>query len=283
MPRGCLIREQPHYRRAAFCDGLKAAGYALRAGDPGTDVTPGDVLVIWNRYAHWEGMADRFERAGGTVLVAENGYLGHGGSVPKFDVWPGNVQPGHYYALAVGQHNGGGRWPTADGSRWRALGVEIHDWRDRGHHILVCAQRGIGPQRLVQRSEWTQDVVARLKGITSRPVRIRPHPGIGEGPVPLAKDLEQCWAVVIWASNAGIHALLAGIPVFYEGQHWILGPAGCRDIRQIDDPPLPDREPAFHRMACAQWTVAEIASGEPFKRLLALEVESRKSKVESVA
>ena len=136
-----------------------------------------------------------------------------------------------------------------------------------GYHVLVCPQRGIGPKHYAQSSNWTTEIAARLRAVTKRPVRVRPHPGNKPPLVPLEKDLEQCWAMVTWASNAGTHALIAGIPVFFEAPHWILAAAGSRDVSRIDDPPLPDRLPAFERLACAQWTLEEIASGEPFRRL----------------
>jgi hypothetical protein len=36
----------------------------------------------------------------------------------------------------------------------------------------------------------------------------------------------------------------------------------------VDTPSLPDRLPHFERMAHAQWTLSEIQTGEPFRRLL---------------
>ena len=267
----CLIRENPHYRRQAFIAGIKAAGYDFKPGEPGAEVAAGDVLVIWNRYSHWEVMAAQFERRGGRVLVAENGYLGANGTTPKFDVAAGAVRPEHYYALAWDGHNGAGRWPADDGSRWRALHVTLKPWREGGTHVLVCPQRGIGPKRGTQPAEWTQDACKRLAALTRRPVRVRPHPGLGPGAVPIAEDLQDCWAVVIWASGAGIHALLAGVPVFSEGPHWICTGAASRNLAMIEDPAMDNerRLSAFERLACAQWTVAEIASGEAFNRLLA--------------
>lgn len=254
----CLIREQVHYRREAFLAGIAAAGLDFKRGEPGGDVAPGDVLVIWNRYSHYEHMADRFEKAGGRVIVSENGYLGN------------DANGKQHYAIALGQHNGGGTWPSDDGSRWRSLGVELQPWRDRGHHILVCPQRGIGPKRYAQHPTWPQDVAERLKKLTQRPVRIRAHPGNQAPVVPLEKDLQDCWAMVTWASNAGTHALIAGVPVFYEAPYWILAAAGQRDLTRVDDPALPDRLPVFERLACAQWTLKEIASGEPLRLLLQL-------------
>jgi len=58
-----------------------------------------------------------------------------------------------------------------------------------------------------------------------------------------------------------------GIPVFFEAPQHVLGAAMCRDVRSINNPPMPDRLPAFERMAWAQWSLDEIRSGEPFRRL----------------
>lgn len=257
MPRAwCLVREQPHYRREAFVAGLAAAGYTLKLGEPGQDIVLDDILVIWNRYSHYESHANAFERRGGRVVVAENGYLGD------------DENGRQHYALAVGAHNGGGTWHVGGPERWAALGIPLLPWRTAGTHILVCPQRGIGPKNYAQHPAWPQDLCERLKQATRRPVRIRQHPGNKPAETPLAADLEDCWAMVTWASNAGTHALLAGIPVFYEGPYWIMAPAGQRDISKIDAPDYPDRLAAFERLAWAQWKVDEIASGEAFRTLL---------------
>ena len=86
-----LLRSEPAIRRDSFAQGLAAAGFEPRTGPPAS-MPPGDALAIWNRYGEAHELASRFERAGGIVLVAENGYLGPGGrgapggSTPKFDL-----------------------------------------------------------------------------------------------------------------------------------------------------------------------------------------------------
>jgi len=42
---------------------------------------------------------------------------------------------------------------------------------------------------------------------------------------------------------------------------------------RIEDPAMPDRLPVFYRLASAQWTLDEIASGDPFLPLEALGME----------
>lgn len=256
----CLIREQPHYRREAFVAGLCAAGYAVASGNPNA-IAAEDVVVIWNRYGSAEVVAQRAEAAGARVIVAENGYLGSDAAGRQF------------YALALGAHNGGGKWPADDGARWRALGIELAPWQEAGGHVLVCPNRPFGQRGFEMPQDWAERAVQRLRTRTTREVRLRAHPGNWqtEPPkVPLAADLEGAHAMVIWASSAGVHALLAGVPVIYEAPWWILARSAGRDWREVDAPPRLDRLKGFQRLACAQWTVEEIASGEPFRQLLAL-------------
>lgn len=259
-----LIRPGPWYRRQAFDAGLRRAGFDVADGaGPGR---PGDVLLMWNRYGHWHDAGERFEREGGTVVVAENGYLGAGGSSPKFDVHPGGPKPEHYYALGIGWHNGRGAWPAGGPERFQALGVELAPWRTVGHHILVCPNRSFGVGEQVQPEGWAESCAARLRKQTTRPVRIRTHPGTDKPARDLREDLKGAWAVVVWSSSVAQHALAAGIPTYIEAPFQIVKDAGASG--PIDAPTPPDRRPHFERLAWAQWRIEEIETGEPFRRLL---------------
>lgn len=264
-----LIRPEPHYRREAFAAGLKAAGYDVRGGPPPSPAEC-DVLLVWNRYGDRHDLATLVERAGGRVIVAENGYLSAGGGVPKFDVL-GGPQAGHYYALALGGHNGNGRWVVGAEDRFARLGVEVKPWRTTGEHILVCPNRSFGVPEQMMPADWATGVVRRLKHLTKRPVSLRLHPGNNRPARSLEEDLENAWAVVVWYSSAGLHALLAGIPVITEARAWLMKDACGTDLRDIENPPRPDRLPALGRLAWAQWTLEEIAGGGPFRRLLDLQ------------
>lgn len=243
----CLIRKEPHYRRAAFEIGLRRAGYTLRDD---TAVTPDDVLVIWNRYGSFAERADEFERRGARVLVVENGYYG--------DL---------NYAIAVSGHNGAGRWPIGDDDRLSNLDIKFKPWRTEGDHILVCLQRGIGPTATVQPPGWESAILRDLRKVTKRRIKVRQHPGRQAPAVSLADDLRNAWAMVTWASNAATEALIAGIPVHYCGHHIVTDGAAIRGIDSIENPILLERRAAFERLAWAQWSVKEIEQGEPFTHL----------------
>lgn len=263
-----LIRQAPFYRREAFAAGLKAAGYEVIEGQPG-GAMPGDVLVIWNRYDGIHHIATRFENEGGTVLVAENGYLGIGGTIPKFDVHtPKGPEPHHYYSISIAWHNGRGRWFYGGPERFAALGVELKPWRTSGEHILICPNRSFGVGEQVMPTDWAERTAAKLRQETKRPIVIRRHPGNDRPKRPLSADLENAWAVVIWSSGAGIHALAAGIPVICCAPHWIM--RGATATGTIEDPIHPHdltRLANFEQMAWSQWRLDEIEKGLPFKAL----------------
>lgn len=84
---------------------------------------------------------------------------------------------------------------------------------------------------------------------------------------PLAHDLRDCWCVVTWSSNAATEALLAGLPAIVCGPAHILAAVCNRHLEDAVEPVRRLREPAFERLAWSQWTLDEIASGEPFARL----------------
>lgn len=269
-----LIRRQPWYRREAFLDGLKSAGHELKEGPP-REINSNTLVLMWNRYAENHALACRVEAAGGTVLVAENGYLGRGGSTPKFDSVAG-VERGHYYALAIGGHNGSGRWRDGGPERFEKLGITLQPLCMSGEYILVCPSRNFGRPDMLMPSLWLDKTLSALKKISRLPVRVRAHPGNDIPARPLAEDLKGAAAVVIWASSAGVHALVAGIPVVCCAPHWIVKQAALDDIEMLNLCNEPDviedlnhqRACAFNRLAWAQWTVDEIASGEPFRRLI---------------
>jgi hypothetical protein len=250
----CAIRDQPVYRRHAFIIGLRKAGYTVTSqADP---KSRDDLYITWNRYGPNERTAELWERDGGSVLVAENGYIGT------------DSQGRQLYAISIGQHNGAGRFPVSTEDRFARLGIAVKPWRTDGEHVLICAQRGIGSRLMASPDNWHASTERYLRARTKRPIRTRLHPGNKPAVVPLASDLAGAWACAVWSSASGVKALTLGIPVLYDAPHWIAS-EGARPLAAVETPLLDDacRLAALHRMAHGQWTVEEIESGEPFVRL----------------
>ncbi len=248
------LRESPHYRRDAFRAGLERVGFAAGHA-PKANPSPEDILVVWNRSPHNDLIATRYEAAGARVIVVENGYIG------------ADRQGHHLYAMALGNHAGAGTWTCGPGDRFGQLGIHLLPWRRAGKEIVVLPQRGIGAPGVAMPRDWTDSVLTRLRKVTDRPIKVRMHPGKDRTDPFL--DLKTAWAAVTWASGAGIKAIVYGIPVFHELPAWIGAPAAKLGIDTIEDPFLGDREPMLQRLSWAQYTLAEIQSGEAFKWLLA--------------
>lgn len=255
-----LLRPAPAYRRDSFAAGLEAAGYQID-GTPRADPAPGDILVIWNRYGREHLLAQRFERAGNVVLVAENGPLGR--------TWLET----QWYALTRTLPLARGEFVAGPVDRWDSFGVDICEWRKNGTEIIVLAQRGIGPPGVAQPRDWHQLAAQSLK--RHAPVRIREHPG--EKPaLDLATDLRRALCVVTWASGAALKALLWGLPVFYGLPGWIASSAAelfdpRAPLELFDRLPLAygrARLPFFRALGWTMWRTHELATGTPFLRLL---------------
>lgn len=244
-----LIRTGPHYRPEGFAAGLAARGYVVRSSI-NRQPSPGDLLVIWNRYGSFEDRADQFERAGARVVVAENGYYGSDDLGRRL------------YALSLGQHHHGGAAPRVSTSHLAA------PWRASGEHILVCGQRGIGSRLMRSPDGWGERTAEALRATTKRPVRLRLHPGKDPPKVPLAADLEGCHAVVVWSSAAGVEALLAGVPVFHAAPRWIAEKAATPLAgADLERPFLGDPSAGLANALGNQWSISQIASGEAFRCL----------------
>lgn len=249
-------------RHLAIEAGLRNAGWRLQRGFD-LPRAGNDLLVTWTRHrGHRERCAEAFEVAGGRVLVCEEGYIRA-------------VRGRRHFALALDDHNGAGRWRVGDARRWESFGITLRPWRRGGRYILVREQRGIGSARMASPPLWHDDATRRLERLTRRPVVFRPHPrsrlyaAAARAQPPLDTALGAAHAVVTWASSLAVQALIAGVPVFYEAPHIVCASACTQGLEEIDDPPRPDRRPAFERLAWAQWSLDEIASGEAFRVLLA--------------
>lgn len=254
----CVIRQDPHYRRDAFINGLRRAGYSLV--DHGRPTSTDDLLVIWNRYGANGAMADRWEQSGGTVLVSENGYIGKDNN-------------GHQlYALAIHGHNGSGRWPIGDEDRFTPLGIPLMPWVDRPQgYSLICGQRGIGTRQMASPPDWHKKVYNSLSGRQLNDLRIRLHPGNNAPTISLEQDLSGASDCVIWSSSSGVKALVMGIPVRYDAPRWVCSGAADK-LTWSGQAKLPvgnddTRLSALKHMAWAQWRISELETGEPFVRI----------------
>lgn len=225
-------------RRSAFLKGLSRLGYVPVDGFPKDNIREGDLLVTWNRIGAGNTWAKKFQKTGLPVIVTEN------------SSWGNTFAGQRWYHMASSFHNTAGRFPIGSPDRWKGLNVSLQPWRTTGDTIIL-PQRGIGSSPTKMPFSFTNEARRNHKG------RIRKHPGQRKV-APLKDDLEGCQEAITWGSGAAIIALTLGVRVISYMPNWI----GEQD--NTDE----GRLAMFERLAWAQWTLDEIATGKPFARLL---------------
>ena len=178
-------------------------------------------------------------------------------------------------ALAPFCHN---RWQTMAES----LGLPaMRPYRKEGRHIVVIGQvPGDASLRGTDIHEWVLASCKALRGMTERPILVRPHPldhgfhsagmperlarmgaGIDDISVPFAASLGEAWSVVTYSSGAAIDALLNGVPAIAVSPASFAWEVTDHSLERAIDPTLYEREAWLNRIAASQWCEAEIANG----------------------
>ena len=254
----------------AIAQGLKRLGHQVVYHD-----STADAAVIWSML--WTGRMRNNQQvytefAGRPVIVAEVGML-HRNHTWKLGLGGTNLQ---HYPQQI-----------EDADRARKLGIVCRPWRSSGSNIVIACQRTDSQQWQLQPAlnTWLAHTVARIRQYTDRPIVVRPHPRgqavsitgcVVERPQPVQhtyddfdylRSLDNAWAVVNYNSGPGPVAVINGVPVFVD-QSSLASPVGNLDLSSIETPSRPDREQWANWLAHSEWTVQEIATGEPLTRLL---------------
>lgn len=238
------IPQADPYPWRAVSEGLAACGVEAARDVPPTQGF--DLLVTWSPWegSHRADLARAFTAQGKPVWVMENGFLS-----------PINGEP--YYQLALNGWNGTGQFPAGDGSRWASWGLALAPWAERPRRALVAGQRGLPGDARTCAPGWERTVDVDCPQALRRP---------RDTPWPLADDLAVVDRCHVWTSNAATDAIMAGVPVIQHGPNLMVSELASRPGEPLR---RPDRLPVLERLAWSQWNRAELASGEPFRRLLA--------------
>ncbi len=162
------------------------------------------------------------------------------------------------------QHDGVSGLTRGDPARLEALGVEIKPWRTSGDHVLICPpDQKFAALFGFNAAAWTGHVIAALRALTRRPLRLRGRDTRG----PLADDLAGAWCLVTYVSNAAVEAICAGVPAIVTGA-CAARPMAATDLRAVAEPPTPhSREAWAALLANNQWTLDEIRAGQAWRAL----------------
>lgn len=163
------------------------------------------------------------------------------------------------------------------------LGIRLETWKNGGEYILLCgmSEKAAGVVGL-KYQEWEEQAVWRIKHATGRPIHYRPKPnkqssyrGIagtvlmpsGYPRLDIRDALRGAFCVVSHHSNAGIDAIVSGVPCFqHDG---IAAPMGLSDLNKIETPKVPtddERRQWANDVAYTQFNCQEMRAGIPWRQ-----------------
>jgi hypothetical protein len=263
---------EPVFR--AFSTGAMSLGHDVSYNSDDADV---DVIwsVLWHgRMAGNKAIWDRAMANSRPVVVLEVGGIKRG---ITWKVGINGINRDAYFGN-VGNNS----------SRADLLNLKLKPWRTSGEFILLCGQHDRSHQwnMLPTMDRWVLETIENIRHHTDRPIVFRPHPRcpvnnienkfkdvIRQNPcqIPNTYDdfdmgFDSIYATVSWTSNPGIHSVIDGIPA-YTSPSSLAWDVSIKSLTNINNPPLPDRQQWLNDYAHTEWTVEEIASGIPLKRL----------------
>ena len=244
-----------------------------------TNIDDSDVHVIWSvlfhgRMANNRGVWDNCRVRGKPVIVLEVGGIKRG---TTWKVGLGGINRDAYFGDSGN-----------DGTRAKELGLELKPWHKDGEYILICGQhdKSLQWQNMPRMSNWFLNTYDEIRKHTDRPIIFRPHPrcrldhiesGLKyvyrQDPVHIGgtyddfdMGFDNVYCTISWSSNPGIHSVINGVPAFV-GPSSLAYPVAGHDLNLIEYSQTPDRTKWLNDYAWTEYTIKEIESGLPLKRL----------------
>ena len=168
--------------------------------------------------------------------------------------------------------------------RWLSLKTPLAPFRGRGKHVIFAGSSAKFHvwHGIEHPTAYAEKVTRRITELVDRPVvyRVKPSwtdkepvrvPGVGYSPgkTPIERELRGAHCLVTFGSNAGVDALIAGVPAIALGPAVFRSVAGT-DLEEVAKPRIPtdeERLQFFANLAHCQWTEEEIKSGDAWRAL----------------
>jgi hypothetical protein len=135
------------------------------------------------------------------------------------------------------------------------MNIEVKPWQKQGKHIVIAA-----PTRTYakfHRTEgWIADTIDALSRVTTRQLVIRDK----ESKRSLQEDLAGAHALVTHGSISAVESVILGTPVFVDPSS-AAALVGLTDLKQIERPSYPERQPWLNSLAHSQWNENELING----------------------
>ncbi len=209
-------------------------------------------------------------------------------NIPVMIVEVGNLKRNQTWRLSIDNINGLGVFGNdqdLDPTRPGKLKVYLEQEKShRKNPILIACQHQHSLQwkDMPNMQAWAVDTVKKLREKTQRPIIVRPHPrniftlnipGVHlQTPGKINNtyddfDIDYDYHCVInHNSGPAVQAAIKGVPVICDRSS--LAFPVSDSIENIENLKLKDRSDWFLKLCHTEWTLAEIESGEPIKRLI---------------
>ena len=250
----------------AFLNSCRAQGWEVVQNS-----LDADAVVIWS--VLWAGRM----RANQQVYEHYRKF-----NKPVFILEVGNLIRGTTWRVAVNNVNGMGIF--GESSRPNLLNIKLTNRTHYGDSILIACQRGDSLQWNGQPdvNNWVNNVIAKLREYTQRPIVVRPHPRfpitglsdniIVEQPqaIPASYDgwdldYQKYHCVVNHNSGPSVQAVINDVPVICDASS-LAAPMSI-DYSEIENPPPKDRQEWFNDLCQKEYLIEEIAAGVPLIKL----------------
>jgi len=214
---------------------------------------------------------------------------------------------GPFYDTAeYANHNSGSeKWQEI--SRALRVQLQEPKTSDSGY-ILICVQRDGGfAMKNLDPLAWLDSKIQSIRAVTDRPIVVRPHPGTWSDPAaqrlnkhgqkksytnkyhwpdfqpmidrynvqvldPLVSRLQDnlvdAHSAVFFNSSSAVAAVCAGVPVFADDASCVAWAVANKNIADIEQPKIFDRQPWINNLAAAHWSDDDARAGRIYQKFL---------------
>lgn len=227
-------------------------GHIIRHKFDDLDKLPSHIIPIVGCTPELGWMIRRWQTIGRKWIYWDRGYMDR---VFATDLPPGDN--GGYYRWHVNSFQMQ-RIDEVPDDRWKLSRAKLWPWQKEGKHIVV-AEPSPTYAKFHNINGWTKQTVERLKQLTNRPLVLR-NKEMQRFGRKLHEDLKGAHALVSHGSNAAVEAVIMGCPVFVD-QCSASALVGSVDLREIETPIYPDREPWVRSLCYNQFNEEELTNG----------------------
>jgi hypothetical protein len=232
-----------------------AGGRVIRGDHAPIEQLPDEIIPIVGCSPQLTSMIVRWRETGRPFVYWDRGYW-----FRVYATWLPRGTNGGFYRWHLNSFQLS-RVGNAPDDRWKACPAPVAPWRKGGDHIVIAA-----PTRTYSRfhgcESWIADTIDALARVTDRRMVIRDK----ESKRPLQKDLDGAHCLVTHGSIAAVEAVILGVPVFVHPDS-AAALVGQTDLKKIETPVYPDRQPWLNALSYSQFNEAELVNGVLWRML----------------